>query len=406
MPVYEYTAASADGKRETGVMTAESPRAARRELRLRQLSPLDIRETSEKRASRIPGLSRGARLRHSDLVLATRQLAMLVHAGSTVEDALGAIAREAENPRARTVLLGVREAITQGFSLNEAFAKAPRAFPEFYRATLASGQATGRLGEVLERLALHLEKSQKLQRKVMSALIYPMVLSAVALIVVSLLMVFVVPQVVEQFDTLGASLPPLTKAVIAVSDFVRNFGILIPPAVFGAVLVFRGMLKAPPAKRAYDAFWLRMPLVGRLIRNLNSARFARTFATLVGSGATVPEGLGAASRATRNAVFSDAAANVRRQVEEGQSLSRALRGAGVYTPMLLHMAASGERGGDLSAMLTRSADYLEDEFEGNTAVALGLMEPLLIVFLAVIVALIVLSIMLPILQINTLAIGG
>lgn len=404
MAVFDYQAIGADGKRTSGVITADSARAARKELRLRQLSPLDV---SESRKARKNGAVTGhdQHLSSSDLVVTTRQLALLVKSGTPVEEAIGSIAAEAEKPATRKVFLGVRSSITDGYSVSEALNGAPKAFPAFYRAVVSSGQASGRLDEVLERLATHLEKSRKMKNKILSALIYPIVLSVIALVVVTLLMIFVVPAIVEQFDTLGQDLPWLTDAVIAVSNFIRRWGVVLLLVLIAGGWGLRRLFQTNAVAEMRDRFILTLPIVGKLSRGVSSAAFARTFATLSSSGAPVPECLGAARNAMANRVFRKATANVRRRVEEGSSLARAMRAEEVFPPMLLHMVASGERGGDLAGMMGRAADYLEDEFDNATTVALGLLEPLMIVFLAGIVALIVLSIMLPILQINTLAIG-
>ncbi|MEO0551125.1 MAG: type II secretion system inner membrane protein GspF [Pseudomonadota bacterium] len=402
MAVFDYVAVGTDGKRQSGVITADSARAARKELRMRQLSPLDVAQAKEKKASQF---QRGGAISGSDLVLVTRQLAMLVRSGSTVEEALGAIAGQAEKQNTRRVLMNVRGGVQEGFSPAEALLREQRSFPPYYRAVVSAGQSSGRLGDVLERLATHLEKSRKLKRKLMSALIYPAVLAAVAMVVVALLMIFVVPAVVEQFDIIGEDLPPLTEAVMAISSFIRSWGILLVPIAFAAIWGLRQIFKNAAIKANWDRFLLGIPLLGKVFRSVNAAQFARTFATLSSSGATVPDALVAARGSVSNEIFRKASNDIRRQVEEGQPLHHAMRATDVFPPMLVHMIASGERGGDLPAMVGRAAEYMEDELDSNATVALGLVEPLLIVVLAGIVALIVLAIMLPILQLNSLAIG-
>ncbi|WP_018147388.1 type II secretion system inner membrane protein GspF [Henriciella marina] len=404
MAVFDYQAIGTDGKKTRGVITADSARAARKELRLRQLSPLNIAESRKAKAGASLN-GHDQKLAGGDLVVATRQLALLVKAGTPVEEAIGSVAAEAEKPATRKVFLGVRSSITDGHSVSEALNSAPRAFPPFYRAVVSSGQASGRLDEVLERLATHLEKSRKMRNKIMSALIYPIVLTVIALLVVTLLMVFVVPAIVEQFDTLGQDLPWLTDAVISISSFLRQWGIVVLILLVAGVWGLRRLFRQPRIAEARDRFILSLPVVGRLARGISSAAFARTFATLSASGSPVPDCLGAARGAMSNAVFRKATLSVRRRVEEGTGLARAMRAELVFPPILLHMVASGERGGDLAGMMERAADYLEDEFDNASTIALGLLEPIMIVVLAGIVALIVLAIMLPILQINQLAIG-
>lgn len=403
MAVFDYVAIGADGKRATGVITADSARSARKELRLKQLSPLDVKESRKKQGAM--GRSGGS-MSGKDLVLVTRQLAMLLKSGATVEEAVGAIATEAEKPGSRRVLMSVRGNVQEGFSFSESLAKSSKAFPPYYRAVVSAGQASGRLGDVMDRLATHLEKSRKLRSKLLSALIYPAVLAVVAMIVVVLLLIFVVPAVVEQFETVGQDLPALTEFVIGASKFMRGWGLLVVPAIGLLVWALRGVFSRPSVKLGWDRFALRMPMLGKVIKNANAAQFARTFATLSSSGATVPDSLVAARGSVRNEVFRQAATKVRRQVEEGQPLNRAMRTTEVFPPMLVHMVASGERGGDLPAMMGRAADYMEDELDSSATIALGLLEPLLIVLLAGVVAMIVLAIMLPILQLNTMAIGA
>jgi general secretion pathway protein F len=401
MAVFDYVAIGPNGKRASGVITADSARSARKELRLRQMSPLEVNESRQKATK----TNTGGHISGGDLVLVTRQLSMLVKSGATVEEALGAIAGEAEKPGTRRVLMGVRGSVQEGYSLAEALGGSAKSFPQYYRSVVTAGQSSGRLGDVLDRLATHLEKSRKLRRKLMSALIYPAVLAFVAMVVVVLLMVFVVPAVVEQFETIGQDLPPLTEAVIAISNFMRGWGLLVLPVLMGCAWGLRRVFRAPSVKIGWDRFVLRLPMLGKVIRNANAAQFARTFATLSGSGATVPDALAAARGSVGNQVFKQAAIQIKRQVEEGQTLNRAMRSTAAFPPMLTHMVASGERGGDLPAMMGRAADYMEEELDSSATVALGLVEPLLIVLLAGIVALIVLAIMLPILQLNTMVIG-
>jgi general secretion pathway protein F len=403
MAVFEYVAISEDGNRTSGIITADSPRSARRELRLRRLSPLEVHAARD-RSSGL-SLKQGGALSSKDLVLVTRQLSMLLQAGATLEESLGAIASQAERAATRRVLLDLRGQVQEGYSLSDALAKAPKSFPAYYRAVVAAGLAAGRLGDVLERLAEHLEKSRKLTGKLMAALIYPVILAVVALTVIVLLMVFVVPAVVEQFDTLGQDLPALTNAVITVSAFTRNWGWVVILLLGLGAWSIRRSLRLPGFKLQWDRLSLRLPLIGGVLASVNAAQFARTFATLSGSGATVPEALQAATGSVSSEVFRKASLDVRRSVEEGRSLQVALRNTQVFPPMLVHMVASGERGSQLPKMMGLAADYIEEELDQNATVALGLLEPILIVLLAGVVALIVLAIMLPILQLNTLALG-
>ena len=402
MAVFDYVAIAQDGKRTRGVITADSARAARKELRLQQLSPIEIKQNAKGEAAARSG---GGKVSNNNLIVATRQLSILIQSGATVEEALRSIAQESDNDGVKRTFLAVRNAVQQGASLSDALAAHRRSFPDYYRSVIASAQGPD-MGDVLDRLATHLEKSRKLRRKLLSAMIYPAVLSVVAMVVVVLLLIFVVPTVVEQFDTLDENLPPLTEFVIGVSEFFQNWwwatliGVIAGWWLLGRVMQLKGV------KSVVDRGVLRLPLLGGLFRTVNAARFARTFATLTGAGATVPEGLLAAERAVSNAKFKTGIRGVRRRIEEGAPLSGAMKETGLFPAMLVHMMASGERAGDLPNMAERSANYMEDELDNNATVALGLVEPLLIILLAVMVGVIVLAIMLPILTLNTAVIGA
>ncbi|MEO0983609.1 MAG: type II secretion system inner membrane protein GspF [Pseudomonadota bacterium] len=404
MAAFEYVAIGPDGRRTSGTISADTARSARKELRLRQLTPLKVSEASERSVGRIKLGGRGG-LNGADRVLVTRQLAMLIQSGATVEEALAAVASEAERPAARRLLLAVRASVTEGYRFSEALAQSPSSFPALYRSVVGAGEASGRLGEVMERLAVYLEKSRNVGRKVQAALIYPCVLAVIALVVIGALMTFVVPRVVEQFNTFGEDLPPLTNAVIAVSEFVRNFGLIAVAGVIVFVFLAGRALKSAAIKRQVDATLLSLPVIGKALRTVSAARFARTFSTLLASGTPVLDSLAGARGSLGNLVFAEAVDETMTGVREGGSLARAMRKTDVFPALLTHLAASGETGGDLAGMMAKGAEYLEEDFESSSAVALGLLEPLIIVFLGGVVALIVLSIMLPILQLNTLALN-
>lgn len=403
MAAFEYVALSPEGRQTKGVITADSPRAARRELRMRQLTPLDIKVTrGEGSGSR----SIRAGLSAKDRALLTRQLAVMLQSGMTVEEALKAAAGDGGSPVVRKLLLGARARVMEGVRLADALSESPRAFPQLYRAVVAAGEASGQLGNVLERLAEYLESSYRLKKQVQSALIYPAVLGIMALLMVGALMIFIVPRLVEQFDLMGsAELPFLTQMVVSTSDFLRNWGlVLIGVLVVGGFALSR-LFRSGPARRLRDRFVLRLPIVGEMQRTVMAARFARIYATLSASGAPVLDALSGAKAAMTNTLFADAATTISESVREGGSFSAAMRRTAVFPPIMVHMVASGEAGRNLPGMMNRAAEFLENEFETNTQVALGLLEPLIIVILGGIVGLIVLSIMLPIIQLNTMALN-
>lgn len=400
---FEYKALTADGRRTSGVISADTARAARRELRDRQLTPVSL---TEARGEKALGFGGSGRLSDKERTLLTRQLAVLVASGMTVEQALTAAAGDSDTSPQRGLLLGVRSQVIEGATLAEAMRGAPRAFPPLFRAVVSSGESAGRLGLVLDQLAHHLERSYRLRTLVRSALIYPIILGIMATAMVTALMVWVVPKLVEQFAMLGASeLPPLTRFVIGLSGFVRDWGLVVLLLAGLSVFLVLRVLKIPAWKRRWDALILRVPFFGDMNRKVASARFARIHATMSGAGATVLESLSGARNAMGNIVFRDAADQILETVQRGGALSSAMKATGVFPQMMVHMVASGEAARNVPAMMNRAADFLEDEFETATNVALGLLEPLIIIFLGGIVGTIVLSIMLPIMQLNTLALG-
>lgn len=400
MAAFEYVALDADGKRRSGIISADSARSARKELRLRDLMVLNVDPVAEKQ-SKIT--VRRARLSDKQRVLLVRQLSVLLKSGLAVEQALGACAGN-ENPvSVQKAVHTVRADVVEGARLSEAMALAPDAFPPLVRAVTAAGEMSGKLGDIMERLATYLERSYQLRQKVRAALIYPALLTLMAMGMVIALMVVVVPRLVEQFDLFDAQLPLLTRIVIGLSNGLREYGILIVLILAGLIFLGARLLRQPAMRRSLDRFVLRLPLIGSQTRTVAAARFARVFATLSASGATVLEALEGAKGAANNTVIADATDFIAERVREGGSLSGALSATGVFPPMMVHMVTSGEAGRDVSGMMNRAADFLDTEFETGSAALLALAEPLIIVLMGGIVGLIVMSIMLPILQLNTLA---
>lgn len=403
MAAFEYRALTADGRRTSGVISADSPRAARRELRARQLTPVDVKEAGAE--GRGPARLNG-RMSHKQRTLFTRQMAVLLQSGMTVEQALAAAASDGSSPRVRALVLGVRQQVMEGVSLADALRSAPASFPALYRSVVAAGESAGRLPAVLDQLSANLERSYKMAATAQAALVYPAVLGVMALAMVTALMVFVVPKLVEQFAMLGTKeLPVLTQFVIGASGFVREWGPVVLSAAAIVAVLFSRALRSTSFKRRWDAFALRLPFIGPLLRTLAAARFARVHATVAGAGATVLEALSAAGNAMGNLVFREAAVSIRDSVKQGGALSSAMKATGVFPPLLTHMVQSGEAARDVPAMMNRAADFLESDFEATTRTALSLLEPAIIILLGGVVGMIVLSIMLPIMQLNTLALG-
>ncbi|MDZ4374676.1 MAG: type II secretion system inner membrane protein GspF [Phenylobacterium sp.] len=405
MAAFDYVAVDAGGRTVTGALAADDENAARALLGRRRLMPLEIipaREAVRKGGRRTAG--KGGKLDARTLALTTRQLSTLVSV-APIEEALRTIALQADRPAVRRVLEGVHGGVMEGRRLSDAMALQGQAFPPLYRAMVSAGETSGALEPILERLADGLERDQTVRGKVITALVYPAVLAVVALGVIGALMTFVVPRVVDQFDSMNQTLPPLTRLVIGVSDLMRNWGwlalvIVVLVGVAGAIA-----LRRPVFRLAVDTAILRLPLIGRLTRDLHGAKMARTLSTMIAAGLPVLEGLTITARTVSNRRLRLATGTMADAVREGGGLSAAMRRADVFPPILVYMTASGESSGRLEPMLERAADYLEREFSTFTAVMLSLLEPAIIVVMGGVVALIVLSILLPILQINTLAMG-
>lgn len=404
MAVFDYVAADAGGRTVTGTLTAVDEATARALLGKKKLMPLELSVGRSVGGAKAKTAAKGGKLDSRTLALTTRQLATLVTV-APLEEALRAIALQAERPAVRNVLEGVHAGVMEGRRLSDAMSLQGQAFPPLYRAMVAAGEASGALAPILERLADGLERDQVVRGKVITALVYPAVLAVVALGVITALMMFVVPKVVDQFDSMNQTLPLLTRLVIGISDLLRDWGWL-----FAVVLVLLGMvsvvaLRKPAIRLKVDTAILKLPVVGRLTRDLHGARMARTLSTMIAAGLPVLEGLTITARTVPNHALRAATVLMADAVREGGGLSAAMRRADVFPPILVHMTASGESSGRLEPMLERAADYLEREFSTFTAVMLSLLEPAIIVLMGGIVAIIVLSILLPILQINTLALG-
>lgn len=405
MAAFDYAAVDAGGRTVTGTLTAADETAAGALLERRRLMPLDITpaRAATSKADRMRR-ARGGRLNAKTLALTTRQLSTLVSV-APIEEALRTIALQADRPAVRRVLEGVHEGVMAGRRLSDAMALQGQAFPPLYRAMVSAGETSGALESILERLADGLERDETVRGKVVTALVYPAVLAVVALGVIGALMTFVVPKVVGQFDSMNQALPLLTRLVIGVSDLMRDWGWLAGAGMVLAGVAAVAALRNPAVRLRADAALLRLPLVGRLTRDLHGAKMARTLATMIAAGLPVLEGLTITARTVSNRALRRATETMADAVREGGGLSAAMRRAGVFPPILVYMTASGESSGRLEPMLERAADYLEREFSTFTAVMLSLLEPAIIVVMGGVVALIVLSILLPILQINTLAMG-
>ena len=405
MADFDYLAIDTRGNETRGHVAATDTAAARAVLERRRLFVVRLEPGSAPQARGRPlfGLELGkAKMSGKQLTLFTRQLATLNRV-SPLEESLRTIVRQTEQERVQGIVQTVHAGVVEGRRLADAMAREPKSFPPLYRAMVAAGEGSGSLPTILERLSILLERQAEIRGKLLTAMAYPSVLATVAMGVVVALMMFVVPQVVEQFDTVGQELPLLTRMVIALSDFLVNWWWLLLVLAGLAGVGAWAALRQPPVRLAFDTWLLRVPLLGRLLRDLHAARMARTLATMVGSRLPLLEGLTLTAGTIHNRRLKAASDEITDAIRGGGSLSAAMRRAGVFPPLLVYLAASGEAAGRLDEMLERAADYLEREFDRFTATALSLLEPLIIVVMGAIVATIVLSILLPILQLNTLA---
>lgn len=403
MPDFRYTAIDPAGRERSGRIAANSADVARTRLLDRKLFVvrLDADEGSPAApARRSFGLPR--RLSAKQLTLFTRQIATLSQV-APLEESLRTIARQSEQEHVRGIVGRVHVGVLEGRRLSDAMGLEAKSFPPLYRAMIAAGEGSGALPDILERLADLQERQANVRSKVISAVAYPIALAVVAVVVVIALMIFVVPKIVEQFEDIGQELPFLTRLIIAISEFLTNWwwALLLGLAAFGALLW--QALKDEAFRLRFDTRLLRLPLIGRLLRDLHAARLARTLSTMIASRLPLVEGLALTVRTVQNRALRRASEDIVTSIREGGSLSAALRRAGVFPPLLVYMAAGGESSGRLDLMLARAADYMEREFDAFTSTMLSLLEPGVIIVMGAIVAVIVLSILLPILQLDTLA---
>ncbi len=402
MAAYEYTALDAQGRELRGVLDGDSARQIRQLLRDQALLPVSVTEISDAPARESFSFSLRNSIGTSDLALLTRQLSTLVRSGIPLEEALLAVSQQSEKPRVRSVIAGVRSRVMEGRTLAEGLAAFPTVFPEIYRATVSAGEQSGHLDAVLERMADYTENRQVLQQKIRNAMIYPVLLTVVCLGIVGLLLGYVVPEVVRVFEAGERELPLMTRILIATSDFLRAWWWLLIAAVVVAVWGFRRWVRDPGARLRYDAFKLRLPLVGRISRGNNAARFARTFSILAASAVPVLEALRIAAEVVTNTTMRRAVQDAAVRVREGAPIARSLGASKLFPPMLVHLIASGETSGELEAMLERAADNQERELDGVVNTAVGILGPVMILLMGGIVFVIVIALLLPIFQLNQL----
>jgi general secretion pathway protein F len=401
MPAYRYEALDAAGKSASGLLEADNAKAARSQLRARELVPLAVTPVTAVAAEGAsPRFTRRV-FSATTLSVWTQQLAGLVGSGLPLERALTALAEEAEDPRQRELVAHLKAEVNAGSPFARALATAPREFDEVYRAVVAAGEQSGALGAVLEKLALDLEERQALRSKLIGAMLYPAIVSLIAVVIVVFLVSYVVPQVATVFTNSKRALPGLTVAMLAISAFVRSWGLVVGAALAAAVGSFLLMRRGAAFRERTDAAFLKLPLVGRLARGYNAARFGSTLAMLAGAGVPILKALQAASETLGNRAMRADALDALVQVREGAPLASALAGKKRFPGLLAMFARLGEQTGQLPVMLGRAAAQMSAEVQRRAMAVATLLEPLLVVVMGVVVLLIVLAVLLPIIQLNT-----
>lgn len=415
MSVFAYEALDTKGKKSKGVMEADSPRQVRQKLRVSGLNAINVDEAS-RRETADTQKSTGSPFRgfslfqkqasDAEVALLTRQLATLVAAGIPLEECLQALVRQLRKPHLKSMITTVRSKILEGQTLADSLACYPKTFDRLYRAMVAAGEKSGHLNGVLERLADFTEHRQKIKGQLVQAMIYPAILTLVAIGVVAALLTMVVPTVVEQFAHMGQQLPTMTLTLISISDFVRAHGSTLLVTILVMLVVRQQLLsKSNICRLTHDRWLLKFPVIGGVLSGVDCARFARTLSILSSSAVPILEGMSIASRVLVNQHMREALLKAAERVREGSSLWQALEQTELFSPMMLYIIASGEKSGELTSMLARAADNQDQQFESQVNIALGVFGPLLIVTMAGIVLFIVMAILTPMLDLNSL-VGG
>ena len=402
MGAFEYVAMDTAGKQSKGLLEGDTPKHVRQLLRDRNLLPVKVTEVAQKEARRQRSFSLRKGISSGELALVTRQLASLSQSGMPLEESLLAVSQQNDNPRTKSILLGVRAKVMEGYTLADGFSEFPQAFPDLYRSTVAAGEQSGHLDVVLERLADYTEARQELRQNITNAMVYPIALVLLSIAIISFMLATVVPKIVGVFQHTSAELPALTRGLIATSDFMRNHWLLLIIGIGAFVYGLWRILQQPGPRRRYHRFMLRMPIAGRLTRGINTARFTRTLSILAGSGVPILNALSISAEVVENLPMRDAVTEATVRVREGGSISKSLAASKLFPPMMIHLISSGEAGGKLEEMLGRAAAGQEREVNGLIAALLGILQPLLIVAMGGIVLVIVLAILLPIFELNNL----
>jgi general secretion pathway protein F len=411
MGAFSYKALTEEGKTVKGIMEGDSERHIRTQLRAKKLKPLEVASATSDASAATSGESggfaasyrrRATKLSTRDLSLITRQLASLVKSGLPLDEALHATAKQSQKTNVKRVVLQVRTKVLEGLSLAQALGDNPVAFNDMYRALVRAGEGSGFLSPVLERLADYTQTSQQLQQRIKMAMIYPVVMLVVSLAVIVALMVLVVPKLVKIFEQGKRELPALTEGMIATSSFLMNYGVYLLFALVGIYFFIKRLMRDPKRLRAWHVIQLKLPVIGELVKQINSARFAATLSLLSASGVPLLQALNISGQVMTNKLLQEACDTVAASVREGMSLSRAMENTGHFPPLLVQLVASGETNGTLPQQLDNASKDQERELEMMLGVAMGLLEPATIIFMGGAVCVIVLAILTPIFEMTKL----
>ena len=403
MAAYAYQAIDKSGKNKSGVLEGDNPRQIRQQLREKGLIPMQVDQVAEKERKSQAGFNLFKNtISVSDLSLLTRQLSTLVEASLPIEEALLAVAEQCEKPRQKNMMMAVRSKVVEGHTLADAMAEFPHIFDDLFRAMVAAGEKSGHLDTVLNRLADYTEKRQQTKSQITQAMVYPSIMMFFAFAIIILLLTVVVPKIVGQFQNMGQDLPTITQILIDVSEFLQAYGLALGILIVIVVVIVNRVLQKPVMKKRYHKLILGLPLIGKLSRGMNTARFARTLSILTSSAVPLLESMRIASEVLENLQIRAAVNTAAGFVKEGSSLRASLEQTKVFPPMMMHMIASGERSGELQQMLGRAADNQDRQFESLVGVSLKVFEPILIVTMATVVLFIVLAILQPIMALNSM----
>ncbi|OUU79177.1 MAG: type II secretion system protein GspF [Gammaproteobacteria bacterium TMED78] len=414
MAAYKYTAMDKKGKESKGILDADNLRHASVILKEKNLIPIDIDisqgEDSSKSDKSFLSISLlnfnflKKKITSLGLALVTRQLATLIKAGLPIDEALKAITQQTEQANIKNIIMGVRSKVVEGYSLASGLDEYPSVFPNIYRATVGSGEQAGKLDLVLERLAEYTESRHSLKQKISHALVYPIVLTIISLLIVILMLVYVVPKVIGVFESTGQTLPLLTRILIFLSNFLQDWWFLVIGFILLIYFSIKLILRSDKIKKNYHKILLSLPIIGKVNRNINTARFTRTLNILNSSGVPIIEAMTISSTVVTNLAMKEAVENAIIEVREGNPISKSLQKSKLFPAMSIHLISSGEASGELEIMLESATNHQESEVNSTITTMLSILEPALIIVMGAIVLMIVLAILLPIFEMNQLAI--